>query len=196
MHQKEIRIKSRELRTQGLSYIEIADLLDIPESTIRSWVSDIVLNSKNSPKKVIVRTKSIKRQEMGEEGWLQYQKERRRLNQEKSYQKRKIQIKIQNVNYKNNLKKQFIAYKGGKCENCGYSKNCPTVYHFHHTDPSQKEFGISQAKRKYKEELVWTELDKCQLLCSNCHGEIHDALYHKQREETVSRLKLLLTPYE
>lgn len=68
-------------------------------------------------------------------------------------------------------KKQAIQYKGGKCEICGYSK-CFAALDFHHLDPSAKEFSLSAGKftsfARFK-----TELDKCQLLCANCHREVH-----------------------
>ena len=41
------------------------------------------------------------------------------------------------------LKIKVVEYKGGKCEVCGYDKNY-AVLEFHHLDPSQKDFGISQ----------------------------------------------------
>lgn len=70
------------------------------------------------------------------------------------------------------LKRKAVDYLGGKCCICGYSKSLRSL-NFHHTDPTQKEFSI--AKRKC---LNWTdtqqELDKCVLVCANCHGEIHD----------------------
>lgn len=70
-----------------------------------------------------------------------------------------------------------------------YKKECTTVYHFHHIDPNSKAFGISHKIRKYKKQKVYEELDKCKLLCANCHGEIHDILYEKQRQQTISSLK-------
>jgi len=69
--------------------------------------------------------------------------------------------------------KQFcVDYKGGKCQICGYSKSMYSL-HFHHRDPSKKFATISELKSK-KFELAKPELDKCDLLCSNCHGEIHE----------------------
>lgn len=43
---------------------------------------------------------------------------------------------------RNNLKIKAIEYKGGKCEICGYDK-CVDALDFHHLDPSEKEFRIS-----------------------------------------------------
>lgn len=65
-----------------------------------------------------------------------------------------------------------IELLGGKCVRCGYCK-CPSVLEFNHKDPSTKEFPISSrlvSLKKYK-----IELEKCELLCSNCHREHHYA---------------------
>lgn len=35
-----------------------------------------------------------------------------------------------------------VAYKGGKCQCCGYNKYIGALK-FHHVDPAQKDFGIS-----------------------------------------------------
>lgn len=68
----------------------------------------------------------------------------------------------------------LIAYKGGRCERCGYNK-CNRALEFHHMDPSIKEFGISTNINRNIDELK-AEVDKCILLCSNCHAEVHDEL--------------------
>ena len=76
-------------------------------------------------------------------------------------------------NYRQNVKKKLIEYKGGKCQICGYNK-CVSSLTFHHKDPTQKEFNISGKSMSFKKLLK--EVDKCELLCSNCHGEIHEGL--------------------
>mgnify|MGYP002345817199 FL=1 len=65
-----------------------------------------------------------------------------------------------------------VAYKGGKCTKCGYSK-CLGALEFHHLDPSQKDFEIGGLKLHAWSDVVKRELDKCILVCSNCHKEIH-----------------------
>lgn len=70
------------------------------------------------------------------------------------------------------LKRQAIEYKGGKCILCGYSK-CPAALDFHHVDPGEKDFRISQYKRPIMSDKICRELDKCVLLCRNCHSEVH-----------------------
>jgi len=64
-----------------------------------------------------------------------------------------------------------IKYKGGKCQTCGYDK-CPDVLEFHHLDPNQKEASWNKM-RLWSEKKLLTELDKCVMLCANCHRETH-----------------------
>jgi 5-methylcytosine-specific restriction endonuclease McrA len=65
-----------------------------------------------------------------------------------------------------------VQYKGGKCCICGYDK-CYDALEFHHLDPSQKDFGLSSNGHTRSWEKVKEELDKCILVCANCHREIH-----------------------
>lgn len=48
----------------------------------------------------------------------------------------------------------------------------PAVYEFHHLDPTTKDRDPSKML-SLKWERVTTELDKCILLCANCHRLIH-----------------------
>ena len=73
------------------------------------------------------------------------------------------------------LKQMAVEYKGGRCERCGYCK-CLAALEFHHLDPSQKDFAISQSGSTRAWERIQKEIDKCILVCSNCHKEIHDEL--------------------
>lgn len=65
-----------------------------------------------------------------------------------------------------------IEYKGGKCEHCGYDRFRGAL-EFHHKDPTQKD---PKGLRKVKLEVLFAEVDKCVLLCSNCHREEHHRL--------------------
>ena len=70
------------------------------------------------------------------------------------------------------LRGRAVQYKGGKCISCGYYR-CQAALDFHHVDTTQKEFGISMDGITRSWERVQKELDKCVLVCSNCHREIH-----------------------
>lgn len=97
----------------------------------------------------------------------------------------KLNVK-NNMNKKNSLnwqrrtKEILIQYKGGKCEICGYDKKFSSAYHFHHINPKEKEFNLSSIKSLDK---LKAEADKCQLLCVNCHSEIHEIENMKKIEE-------------
>jgi hypothetical protein len=70
------------------------------------------------------------------------------------------------------FKLRCIAYKGGKCEVCGYSK-CVGALDFHHADPVEKEFALGGQKTRKFDSRIRRELDKCVLLCCRCHREEH-----------------------
>lgn len=64
-------------------------------------------------------------------------------------------------------KRMMVDHFGGKCHDCGGSFPL-CVYAFHHLDPSQKDYNPSRAIQ-LGEEKMWKELDKCVMLCANCH---------------------------
>lgn len=76
-------------------------------------------------------------------------------------------------NWRKNLKQKAIDYKGGECCKCGYKK-CNAALEFHHLDPDQKDFAIGSSGHTRSWAKVKAELDKCILVCSNCHKEIHN----------------------
>lgn len=69
-------------------------------------------------------------------------------------------------------KKEFIKLKGGGCNKCGYAKNYSAL-HFHHL--SEKSFPLDSRNIGNRSlESLLKELDKCELLCANCHAEVHN----------------------
>lgn len=67
-------------------------------------------------------------------------------------------------------KEQCVIYKGGECCKCGETEL--PLLDFHHLNLKEKETGIS--KMVSKSFLgIKAELDKCILLCANCHREAH-----------------------
>jgi len=63
-----------------------------------------------------------------------------------------------------------------KCSMCGYDKAWAAL-EFHHLDPTIKKFTIHSMVNSVPTEERWEkmqiELDKCVVICSNCHREIH-----------------------
>ena len=70
------------------------------------------------------------------------------------------------------LKRKAVEFKGGFCEDCGKVYH-QVVYDFHHKNPSEKDFTISEFKSLKWCKEIEKELDKCVLLCSNCHRLRH-----------------------
>lgn len=69
-------------------------------------------------------------------------------------------------------KERAVNYKGGKCADCSGVFPLP-VYDFHHLDPSEKEQNIGDIIRRKEFEEIKVELEKCVLLCANCHRIRH-----------------------
>lgn len=74
-----------------------------------------------------------------------------------------------------NFKLKCVDYKGGKCITCDYSKNMAAL-EFHHLSPAEKDFAPSHYRSQTWSKKVEQELDKCILLCANCHREIHNPI--------------------
>lgn len=83
---------------------------------------------------------------------------------------RKCRVKMQIDRYRK-YKKELVEYKGGKCELCGYNK-CYASLDFHHKNPEEKDPDWRKM-RSWTPSRVKKEIDKCQLICKNCHSEIH-----------------------
>lgn len=68
-------------------------------------------------------------------------------------------------------KQRMVEYKGGKCARCNGVFH-PFVYDFHHIDPSTKEKSLN-SMRYLSWDRIKEELDKCEILCANCHRLTH-----------------------
>lgn len=62
--------------------------------------------------------------------------------------------------------------KEKKCKKCGFSD--PRALQFHHIDPKNKKNCVSVLiSMGYKEETILEEVEKCIVLCANCHSILH-----------------------
>ena len=73
--------------------------------------------------------------------------------------------------HRRRLKAKAIEYKGGKCILCGYDR-CSAALEFHHLDRTSKSFGLSRKGIIRSWDSIRKELDKCVLICANCHREV------------------------
>lgn len=71
-------------------------------------------------------------------------------------------------------KYQAVEYKGSCCEDCALhvkdTQIC--VFDFHHLNPLEKEFNWKKLRLRSWDSIK-KELDKCALLCANCHRVRH-----------------------
>ena len=136
-----------QLIGEGLSQKEIADKLQLSKSTVRYWLKKYGLTTQRNK----FNKKSIT------------DEERRARN-------------VRNVTARRRkLTKMAKEYKGGQCFICGYNR-CLAALEFHHIDPTEKEFSIAQKGHTRSWERIKKELEKCVLLCANCHREVHAGL--------------------
>jgi hypothetical protein len=93
-----------------------------------------------------------------------------RDNSKKDYEINKEVYRSRQHAIRKEKKDWFNSIKANlKCEQCGESHIA--TLDFHHTNPSEKEFGIARSSRS--RENILKEIEKCIILCSNCHRKLH-----------------------
>lgn len=69
------------------------------------------------------------------------------------------------------VRAKLNEYKLGKaCICCGEDE--PACLDFHHLDPNEKDFTVTQSMNR-KWESILAEIQKCVVLCANCHRKVH-----------------------
>ena len=188
--------KIKELRSKDFSYKEIKSETNVSYDKIRRVC------------KIFGLTKKIycsKNKELTEEETKNIQKiydefgSVRKASKESGYSRElikrilKIKLKIKSTkkpgDYVNKARRKrkivLIEYKGGCCQNCSYKK-CVSSLQFHHIDSTTKDFTIGG--RNYSLEKMKNEVDKCLLVCANCHIEIHEEFRLNGFSEIVNKI--------
>ena len=81
------------------------------------------------------------------------------------------------VNHIKKRKKDLIKVFHSKCCICGFDK-FPQALEFHHVNPKEKSFGITDSNSITKAlDKQLEEMKKCILVCANCHRGIHQGYY-------------------
>tara|TARA_R110000796_G_C14211194_1_gene393290 strand:- start:32 stop:490 length:459 start_codon:yes stop_codon:yes gene_type:complete len=80
---------------------------------------------------------------------------------------------------------EIFKYKGGECAHCKLREpDLLEVYDYHHIDPSAKSYTVSKIMYGPLDRLI-AEVDKCLLLCSNCHRKEHARLNKEAQNEII-----------
>jgi superfamily II DNA helicase RecQ len=96
------------------------------------------------------------------------QSEYRKLHYEKNKQKYIDKAKV----FTQSIVEWSIEYKKTlKCVECG--ENRYWVLDFHHRNPKEKDIEVSTLIRRSSKIKILTEIEKCDVLCSNCHRDLH-----------------------
>lgn len=172
-----LKNKILSLRRKGNTYNEIANILKCSKSTISFHCRKYELSDFNKFKKpteseinkfkvLYIEHKSL-RKVSKLTGWSKFTI---RKYVDISEKKSKISRSEAVINWRKRTKEKLVKYKGGKCERCEYNK-CINALEFHHLDPNEKDFQIGG--KSWSFERLKKEVDKCILVCSNCHREIH-----------------------
>jgi hypothetical protein len=101
-------------------------------------------------------------------------RERQLKNQRAWYRRNKELMMQKQRDTRKELRRWFReeVLADAKCSRC--NENHPATFDFHHIDPSTKEFSLSEmSDKKFSKERVLKELDKCEILCANCHRKHH-----------------------
>jgi hypothetical protein len=69
-------------------------------------------------------------------------------------------------------KRWCFDYKGGKCSVCGVSNLPLPCYHFHHIKKRKRTFNNILVCKNWKNMAI-EELEKCIMVCANCHITLH-----------------------
>jgi len=85
-------------------------------------------------------------------------------NKEKVYQRK--------MDRRRKLKEEGVNFLGGKCKICGYDK-CSAALDFHHPK-NNKEGNVGVFLKNESRQKLLKEVEKCILLCANCHRELHN----------------------
>lgn len=157
----------RSLVERGLSVREIAATCGLSATSVRHWLRRFGLRTRPSR---YARRDDPKLHEILREckvhGWTAFRPTGRargyrcpRCNTERVARRRR------------RVKELLVAEAGGACQRCGYKRHTGAL-HFHHLDPTQKRFQLSEQGRTRALAHLREEARRCLLLCANCHAEV------------------------
>jgi len=93
-------------------------------------------------------------------------------NRRKFYKNHFKEMRERRLKDRKRKRKYVDDYKLSKgCSVCGYNK-CAAALDFHHN--GDKKYNIANARNSMGLKKLEKEMDKCEVLCRNCHAELHE----------------------
>ncbi len=119
------------------------------------------------------KTKSVREFHRRGKSYQSWCKECKKLLDAAWWQANKERLTPSKNRRKQEIREWFLSLKGQyKCARC--PEDHPVALHFHHVDPSKKDFALAFAvARGYRKERIEAEMAKCEVLCANCHAKLH-----------------------
>jgi hypothetical protein len=95
----------------------------------------------------------------------------------KMYYKKNQEIVLNRVHKRRDKLAYELQYLKSKlkCQECGESD--PRCLDFHHIDPTTKTNQVPELWHKATKQDAQKEMEKCEVLCANCHRKHHHKLY-------------------
>lgn len=157
-----------QLVEEGLTVRGIASRLDRSGATVRHWLRVYELQTRRtrSPAPSEATRGTATDRVCPHHGWTRFV---RRGNTEAW---RCLQCRAEGVTRRRRKVKDILVREGGgRCSLCGYDRYLGALG-FHHLDPAEKRFGISEMGASRSLSRARAEARKCVLLCANCHAEV------------------------
>jgi transposase len=159
-----------ELVQRGLTLSEIGAEFGRSITTVRYWIRRYGLRSPRNVRRAeleraVAEGRRTLMKECGKHGWTTFVLEN-------SGRTRCRRCRMEAVSeWRRRTKAKLVAEAGGCCVLCGYDRH-QAALHFHHLDPTKKEFHLADTGVTRSIERLRREVEKCVLLCGNCHAEV------------------------
>jgi hypothetical protein len=154
----------------GLSVREIAKSQERSATTVRHWLRRFGLKTRPASERF---DDELRQPEMIREctrhGWTVWVREG-----SGRYRCKRCRLEAVSAR-RRRVKEILVAEAGGCCRLCGYDRYAGAL-EFHHTDPSQKTYGLASRGLARSLAKARVEVVKCILLCGNCHAEVEAGL--------------------
>jgi transposase-like protein len=166
-----------QLVEQGATFAQIAAAVDRSKATVRHWLIRYGLKTRGGPgrrpaaaakaaKQAGLTTVSMRCVRHGDTEFTLTARGYYRCKKCRSAAVARRRRKVKAI---------LVEEAGGCCCICGYSRNMRAL-HFHHLEPSQKRHAINAKGVAIALDRPRGEVQKCVLLCSNCHAEVEDGM--------------------
>jgi transposase-like protein len=163
----------RALVASHFSIREIAETLDRSAATIRHWLAKLGLETdpaRHSPAAARAAAAGVDEPQL----YCAIHGITRHVRRDSGY--RCAECRSTRVKERRRaIKRLLLDEAGGRCVICGYDRYVGAL-HFHHLDPSQKQFALALGGNTRALAKARAEAAKCVVLCANCHAEVEGGL--------------------